>query len=548
MDITFDAETIGLRHKHPDFRVLFNGFLGDECLSQDLEYPTLKSYDNLIGFNLKFDLKCLFQQFPTWDEWPKQLYDTKIAFHLLREDLNSYSLENLAHVLYQYPNYKYLVDFSNSDYVGDIQLLKLYNRHDLYFTKQLKDLTEPVLRKKNKWPLFMMLMDYIKALTTMEMKGVKVDIIELNRQGAIWEVKRNKAAEALRNYGLKVDFESKALIGTNDLRDFFKREKVKLPKTDKGNDCINKNTLKILDHPVANLLLELRQANKQLGTYNIGFKNELIEDIYYPNYSTTGTVTGRLSEKFIQVMPRPETSEFKKCIVSKFPGGKLLSSDWSRLEALLAAEMFWIFTGKHKLADDLVNGYDIHDETLQRFKFLPDRTRAKNANFSTIFGGRGYSLVNEYGFTWPQATEFVHDLIVVRYPEMSEFFEMRGKEISQKGYVEHPYTHRGRHTSNYNEGLNAPIQGIGHDFNKIMTITLAHHLEGFESHVCLDVHDDITVDVCPKEEKEVIDIVKTVYNDFDLYFHNYFDIELKVKYNAEHKIGNNLYSLTKIDT
>jgi len=64
MEITLDCETIGLDHHSPKFKVLFNGFLDEEGISQDLEYPTLKGYDFLIGHNIKYDLKCLLKQFP----------------------------------------------------------------------------------------------------------------------------------------------------------------------------------------------------------------------------------------------------------------------------------------------------------------------------------------------------------------------------------------------------------------------------------------------------------------------------------------------------
>ena len=549
MEIELDCETIKVDHHSPEFKVLFNGFYNpkDNFLYQGPCDVTIASDElvTFIGHNIKFDLKCLLKQGYSLSD---KFYDTQIAVHILREDLDShgYKLENLAKLLYQYPNYKKMIDFEREEYWNDIGWLKLYNKHDLIFTKQLKDLTEPRLKQTGKWPLFQMMMEYVKHLTIFEMKGIKIDIEELDRQGAIWTAKRNKTLEELRNYSSKLDWDSDT---SKSVKEYFHKY-FKVPLTEKKNIKLNELVLKDLvenqESKEAELVLILRACTKQIGTYNEGFRSRLYEGYYYPDYSLIATLTGRLSEHFIQVMPRKETSEFKKCIISKFPGGYLLSNDWSRLEALLQAELVWIVTGKHKLADDLISGYDIHDATLKRFKFLPDRTRAKNANFSTIFGGRGYTLVQDYGFTWPQAKEFVHDLTVIRYPELSELFGIIGARIIGEKYVEHPYTHRGRHTDNYNEGLNAPIQGIGTDYNKIMTIVLSEKLQGYQSHVCLDCHDDLTIDTHPDEKNEVIHIVKKTYDNFAEHFYRFFGIELKVKYNAEHKIGRNLYDMEKI--
>jgi len=79
-----------------------------------------------------------------------------------------------------------------------------------------------------------------------------------------------------------------------------------------------------------------------------------------------------------------------------------------------------------------------------------------------------------------------------------------------------------------------------------MTIVLSEKLQGYQSHVCLDCHDDLTIDVHPEEKDEVIQIVKKEYGNFSEHFHRFFGVELKVRYNAEHKIGRNLYDMEKI--
>ena len=555
-DIIFDAETVGTPplqfcQQHPDFRVLFNGWMMHDEIFQDHPanpqvYLPLINYKEkyparFIGHNLKFDIKCMLRTLEPKLRYVKsELYDTQLAFHLIREDLNSYKLEHLAQHFYQYPNYKNLVDF-DGNYWEDMQTLKIYNKHDLLCTKRLKDITEPILKKQGKWKLFQMLMDYVGVLSQVEMKGIKVDRFELEQQRQEYQLRESALLYELKQFS-DIDWSGT----TDEVRDYFGKRFKKLPKTKLKKAKIDENILKGLDCEEARLLLRLREVQKQLHTYIEGFDSVLIDGIYYPDYNLTNTVTGRLSERYIQLMPRKETSQFKKIITSKFEGGYLLECDWSRLEALLQAEMIWIKTGMHKLADDLVGGFDIHDETLKRFPFLPDRTRAKNANFSCIFGGRGKALVQQYGFTWEQAEAFVSDLTETRYPELAVLFRGVQSQVYQEGRVFHPYTNRTRHTGNYNEGLNAPIQGIGSDYNKIMTIRLQQVLKDCQSHLIADVHDALIVDVHPEEKEEVIGLTRAAYGQFHNYFHQYFGVDLKLKYNAEFKIGRNLYNMEKI--
>ena len=540
VDIIFDAETVGVDHHSPSFEVLFNGFMLEEYIDQGVgSEGILDAWQvppRLVAHNLKFDAKCLIKQGHNISHCV--FYDTQVALHLLRPNLDSFKLEDLAQVLYDHPNYKGLVNFKDNEHVDDISLLKIYNYHDLRFTKQLQKLTEPKLKAQGQWPLFLMMMDFVKELSYTEMKGVGVDLKELNRQGAIFTIKENKCLEELRNYAA-IDW-----LSPKQIRDLFISKGFKLPKTKKKIPSVNEaSLLKICDkddgeaRDIAKLLLEFRGAHKQLSTYIVGFKELLHDGIYYPDYYLL-LATGRLSEHFIQVMPRSDVSEFKKCIVSKFKRGILLECDWGQLELRLNAEM----SGDSALIKDLLGGIDLHAETLARFPFLPNRTRAKNVNFSVFFGGKGYTLINEYGLSEEQAKDIRYDLLEVRYPGMNDYFTKCEYQIMTKGYVESFYGRRG-YTNVFTEAYNRPIQGAGSDWNKIMLSSLNSRLKGWQSHVCADIHDSLIIDIHPEEKQEVTLLIKDTYSLFDELFHHYFEQELKMKYVSEYKIGKNLYEM-----
>jgi DNA polymerase-1 len=390
-------------------------------------------------------------------------------------------------------------------------------------------------------------MEYLKVLAEVEYRGIQVDEGVHDAFGLEWKQKREKALENIEAAGFHCDPEEPQGYSSKELLAFFKRQKVKLPKTSKGNDSAAAENLSKIDHPVAKLILELREANKQYGTYYQGFKKKLVDGKYYPDYSLTATVSGRLGEHFIQVMPRANTSTFKKCIVSKYPGGCLFAIDWAQLELRIIADVVAAMTGNDEFAQD-AKKKDIHAETLARFSFLPDRTKAKNANFSVYYGGKGWTLCNLYGFTAAQAEEFRNDILNVRYRSVAEWHLMTEKQILQHGKVR-MLTGRERHTDSFTEGYNGQIQGVGSDFNKIMMIKCEQRLqkEGVNAHALADIHDEIVFDNANEtERKEALRLTMDEYRKLPEYFYDYFKYELKMPYEGEAKIGYNLLEMEKV--
>jgi DNA polymerase-1 len=550
MDIIYDAETAGgFNQHHPDFRSLFFGWMDNTTgqITQDLHaHPKFQVSDIAVGHNEKYDRKCFRQQ--RGYELLALPFDTKVAFHLIREDLSSYKLEWLSQLCgYPFPNYKQLIDFDDPEYVNDSDIW-LYNRHDLCATKRLRDVAAPILHRQGKWRIFQMLMEFLKVLAEVEWKGIQVDEEYLDTFGSEWKAKREEALRSIEAAGFHCDPEEKQGYSSKELLAYFKRQKVKLPKTVKGNPSAAAANLEKIDHPVAKLILELREANKQYGTYYLGFKKTLVGGRYYPDYDLTATVSGRLGERFIQVMPRANTSGFKKCIRSKWSDGLLFAIDWSQLELRIIADVVAAVTGNAELANDLLGGLDIHAETLARFPFLPDRTRAKNANFSVFFGGKGWTLCHDYGFTKEQAEEFRYDLLDVRYQSVKAWHLETEKQTIMNGKVR-MLTGRERHTDKFTEGYNGQIQGVGSDFNKIMTIKCYKRLdkEGLETHPIADVHDENIFDTPSKKEfDKARELCLNEYSRLNEYFYEYFGYELKMKYEGEMKVGKNLLEMEKV--
>lgn len=554
--LVFDYETIGLRHNDPTFKNLFGGWLDAESGTISYDNDPIFCFDPvdlLIGKNVPFDLKCLIKENKD-HRWIKNLFDVGVAVHLIREDLENYSLEELVkYFKYPFPNYKYLVDFKGP-YWEDMETLKWYNRHDLMAPLWIYAKVLPILTRRKLWPLFNMMMDLEKALTEIEMNGVQVDLTELNRQRQVVVGQRNECLLALTSIE-DIDWNSPQQVGEH-----FSSRRIKLFKTDKGNLSVNEIALQALSdkgNTTAQQLLVLRGLNKKLGTYigckpdcqrietessHIcgGFEKQLIEQKYYPSYNLTSTVTGRFSEHFIQVMPRKDTSEFKKCIISKFEGGELMEIDWSQLELRLIAEA----SGDLNMQDELNSGVDIHDRTLKDYSFIPNRTKAKNCNFLVPYRGQANKLAREYGFTLDQAQQFI-DGYFRRYPGIRDWHDRIDLTCLTNGYIDGK-TGRRRHTTNLNEATNFEIQPFGHDMNKVAMILLHEKMNGLKSGIVAEVHDSLIPDVHPKEKEDVKQAIREMQRDFKGEFQKRLGVELKMNYSVDVKAGKNLYNMEKV--
>lgn len=554
--LVFDYETIGLRHQAADFKNLFGGWLNGETGEISYDNDPIFCFDPgdlLIGKNVPFDLKCLIKDKKD-HAWIKNLFDVGVAVHLIREDLEEYSLEELVkYFRYPFPNYKYLVDFK-SDYSSDMPTLKWYNRHDLMAPLWIYAKVLPILKRRGLMPLFNMMMELEAALSEIEMNGVQVDLAELDRQRQVVVGQRDKYLLALRAVD-DIDWNSPQQVG-----DHFTSRRVKLFKTDKGNFSVNEVALQALSdggNTTASHLLTLRGLNKKLGTYigcrpdctrketepsHIcgGFEKQLINSRYYPSYNLTSTVTGRFSEHFIQVMPRKDTSEFKKCIISKFEGGELMEIDWSQLELRLIAEA----SADRNMQKELISGIDIHQRTLDQFPWLPNRTKAKNVNFLICYKGGAKKLAREYGFTEEQGQACI-DGFFSRFPGIQQWHDQTDRECLTQGHVDE-LTGRRRHTTNLNEAINFKIQPLGHDLNKVAMIVLHQKLKGLKSGLVAEVHDSLIPDIHPTEKEDVKQAVRETYRDFKGEFQKRLDVELKMNYSVDVKIGKNLYDMEKV--
>ena len=112
------------------------------------------------------------------------------------------------------------------------------------------------------------------------------------------------------------------------------------------------------------------------------------------------------------------------------------------------------------------------------------------------------------------------DSYFTRYPKIKEYMDKNIEFAKENGYAKTVF---GRirmipelSSSNYNVrkfgervAMNMPLQGTASDIIKLAMISTFRELKGLESHIILQVHDELVIDVKKEELEKVEKIVKS---------------------------------------
>lgn len=233
--------------------------------------------------------------------------------------------------------------------------------------------------------------------------------------------------------------------------------------------------------PFLKTLGSVSKLSKDLGTYFISTDEKtgkskgmltLVGDdnIVHHGLNHTSTVTGRFSSSNpnLQNIPKGNKSRAKEMFVSRYPGGKIIQSDFSSLEVYVQANL----TSCMGLVNELLKGTDMHclrlskkegmtyDEVSKLCKGWTEQTAAGEVHHAKVeewdykrTGAKVFSFQLAYGAgaeTISRATgmsvEDVQALIITEnelFPEVAEYFDRRGEDIERAArpnghFVMHP--------------------------------------------------------------------------------------------------------------
>jgi DNA polymerase-1 len=383
----------------------------------------------------------------------------------------------------------------------------------------------------------------VKVLLAVERNGVKLDVSSLSMQQL--EVKSQMdriQAQAYELAGEVFNLESPKQIQ----QILFSEEGLGLEpkkKTPKGAPSTNEEALKLLDHPLVDLILSYRTLTKLNSTYLEALPKQI--DLHtqrlHTSYHQAVTATGRLSSSNPNLQNIPIRSELGARIRGAFvasEGCVIIAADYSQIELRIMAHI----SQDANLLDAFNHDQDVHSATASTmFKVAIDevtkeqRRRAKAINFGLIYGMSAFGLAKQIDVSRTEAKEYI-DAYFENYPSVAQYMEDTRESAKIQGYVE---TVMGRrlylpqiNAKNkmlqqhaLRTAINAPMQGSSADIIKKAMLDVHDWIgqDNTDIKMIMQVHDELVFEVKADKAEEFAHKIQDLMENAYL-----LDIPLKV--------------------
>jgi DNA polymerase-1 len=376
------------------------------------------------------------------------------------------------------------------------------------------------LEEEGLWSLYQDLeLPLIEVLCDMELHGVRVDMEYLEEM----KTKLRKTIDEIEKEIIELSGEpfninspkqlSKILFETLELKP------LKKTKTGYSTDAEVLEKLKD-DHPIVSLVLEYRKLGKLNSTYVEGLleQGSRKDGVIHTSYNQTVTATGRLSSTDPNLQNIPVRTEESKLIRRAFKpveeGNILMAADYSQIELRVLAHL----SGDEKITQAYLDNIDIHTSTASEVFDIPIdmvnkamRRKAKAVNFGIVYGISDFGLARDLSIPVYEAKEYI-ETYFDRYPGVKAFIDNTITEAKTSGEVRTMLNRKRRirniNSSNFNArsgaermAMNTPVQGSAADIIKIAMLLVDEALkkEGLKAKMILQVHDEIILELPPKE-------------------------------------------------
>ena len=487
---------------------------------------------------------------------PKIVHDPKL-FHLLAAPESAAEGNAVAGIRHATMLYSYLLRPTTANHAFAEVVLRHLNftlsgapgEHADFLTR-----LAPILRAEVEKQGLLHLYEKIDlplapVLARMEAVGVRVDPKELDRISTKMQQEIGGLEKSI--YEL-AGFEFKINSPQQLAEVLFDRLNLQPPRKTRGK--ARSTAVDVLDelalvHEMPKKVLQYRELTKLKSTYA-----DVLPRLIHPlsgrlhtRFNQTGTATGRLSSSNPNLQNIPVRTELGREIRAAFiasPGNLLLSADYSQIELRILAHL----SKDPILTEAFRRGEDIHSRTAQEvFDVAPfaqtreHRRVAKVINFGVIYGLSAFGLAQQLDIDTKEAAKFIAAYFE-RYSGVKEYLD---RQISETRKLGHTKTLFGRireipeinspqpNLRNFAErtAMNTPMQGAAADLIKLAMIELHKRLEdGFQSHMILQVHDELLFEGPEKEIPRLEKLVKEVMEGVH---------ELSVPIIAETKVGPN---------
>ncbi|MDW9138339.1 DNA polymerase I [Legionella pneumophila] len=484
------------------------------ALKPILENPAIGK----IGQNIKYDYSVLKNYGITLKGIR---YDTMLESYVLNSGAGRHDMDSLA---LKYLGYKTI---SYEDVAGKgakqlrfdqipVEKAGIYAAEDADITLRLHHKLYPMLDEPLRNVLHDIEMPLLTVLADMEMHGVLIDPVILEKHGSrLKEQMKSLEQEAIQLAGKAFNLNS-----PKQLQEILFDEQ-KLPvvaKTPTGQPSTAESVLQELafDYRLPAVILEYRSLSKLVSTYIDALPKRINPKTHrvHTSYNQAVAATGRLSSSDPNLQNIPIRSEEGRLIRTAFiapEGSLIMAADYSQIELRIMAHL----SQDDNLLRAFANGWDIHAATASEiFQTNLDavskeqRRRAKAVNFGLIYGMSAFGLAKQIGVERQDAQHYI-DTYFRRYPKVLEYMERTRKQAHQLGYVETLFGRRlylpeinsrnlMRQKAAERTAINGPMQGTAADIIKKTMLAVSnweHSQKNPSAKMIMQVHDELVFEV-----------------------------------------------------
>ena len=407
-----------------------------------------------------------------------------------------------------------------------------YACEDVIVTNELNKLLD---HKLERYPKLMALyqnieLPLIEIMLKLERNGALVDELSLfNQQVEIKAEMNSIQAQAFEIAGDEFNLESPKQIQ----QILFSEEGFGLEpkkKTAKGQPSTNEEALKLLDHPLVDLIMSYRTLTKLNSTYLEALPKQINRNTgrLHTSYHQAVTATGRLSSSKPNFQNIPIRTEQGAQIRSAFianKGNVILAADYSQIELRIMAHI----SEDKSLIESFRNNVDVHRSTAAQVfnteldKVTKDqRRKAKAINFGLIYGMSAFGLAKQIDVSRTEAKQYI-DGYFENYPGVLKFMDETKEKAKSQGYVE---TILGRrlylpqiNAKNkmlqqhaLRTAINAPMQGSSADIIKKAMLDIQAWIDAEDNGIkmIMQVHDELVFEVQEEKSIEYAEIIRSM--------------------------------------
>ena len=398
---------------------------------------------------------------------------------------------------------------------------------DVRLVHKLKEVMWPKLTGEGLQRVRQLEDDIIYPVCEMERNGSPLNMELLTR----WKTELESKFQAMlwtvfKDYGVRID----SFTAPTDLLKLFKKLRLPVSRTEKGQASFSGDVLKGIDHEVGDFLLRGQKLNNLLTKYIYpylevaGSTGILRYHLHQLRSDEGGTVSGRFSstDKNIQQVLAVEKQQdnygpgyiIRELFIPE-EGKKWVSADADQIEYRLFAH----YSRSKKIlsrydADPTVSFHRIVEEMIRPFKPDIAYKSVKNLNFAKIYGAGLKKIAEMLGLERSESDRFVR-IYDREFPEAAALLQEAKNIATRRGYVKTILGRRCRFPKTIpledrriHKALNGVIQGSAADEMKLKLIELHRERKNTGLKLRLTNHDE----ACGDGEDGTCEAVREVLN------------------------------------